>query len=198
MKKFAMATYEVFSPSDHPVNRDKGYVGLYFCEALDMEAAMQVFEDIAKRDIVWCRRELKAFDIKEVEFSKLVQELALITAQLINLAPKGSEVCNKAIEFMIQHDLFGLNIMELDEIDARKAPKYAVVYHDDGPEVPGGQYPDIAYPWTKVYLFETEEEARDWMKDVLVLFLGRKSPQVMICGGPHLGTSVCMGKKGKS
>lgn len=58
---------------------------------------------------------------------------------------------------------------------------YAVVYRDDGPKGPCGQSMSFTRKWTRVYLFNTEDEALKW-KGSNPIAEGRKNPYYAICG----------------
>lgn len=55
----------------------------------------------------------------------------------------------------------------------------AVVYRDDGPGGPCGQSCHTTSPWTRVYLFNTEDEAREWLKTAT--FPKRKRSVITMC-----------------
>ena len=62
-----------------------------------------------------------------------------------------------------------------------KTNRYAVVYRDNGPGGPCGQSMSTTRNWTRVYLFNTEQEALEWIRDNPI-GKGRENPQYVICG----------------
>ena len=55
----------------------------------------------------------------------------------------------------------------------------AIVYCDDGPSGPCGQSCYTTSAWTRVYLFNNEDEAADWLKTQS--FPKRKRSKTMMC-----------------
>ena len=60
-----------------------------------------------------------------------------------------------------------------------KKPSIAIVYTDQGPGGPCGQDFTTTSCWTKVYLFDSESEARVWLDEFVIP--KRKKSRITMC-----------------
>ena len=72
-------------------------------------------------------------------------------------------------------------------MQAEKEYTIAVVYSDDGPKGPCGQSCSTTMPWTKVWLFKNEEDARQFCKNHQ--FPDRKKSRVDVCNLKPFGNN---------